>query len=660
MFPWQQVLPFSVLLGLCLSYLFAAGVFPFPAHTWQTRPASTAALNNGLGRTPQMGFNTWNKFACNINETLIKQTAKALLSSGLVSAGYQYLNLDDCWMAPARDQQGSLYGDPTRFPSGMAALGQYIHAQGLLFGLYSDAGNATCEGLPASLGYEQTDAQTFASWGVDYLKYDNCHNQGIPPRERYPPMSQALNATGRKIFFSMCEWGIDDPATWAGALSNSWRTTGDIANNWDSVMSVVLLNDPWWSAAGPGGWNDPDMLEVGNGGLTHDEEVAHFSLWALVKAPLLIGCDVTRLSKDTLSILSNKDVIAINQDALGVQGHLVSTGPSQPVALGRPVQTGRCASVSQHSTDRWVFTPAQDGQNGNSWEQQAELGVAGRLELAANRSLCLAVRPGQDHRGRLYQHSLDAPQVSLALCSSSYSSSSSSSSSSPSSSAAGSSSSLLQLWLLQQRPVAAAGPLHKAGRSSYTIQSAANGLCLDLYGPVGTTPIAGARVTSFRCTDAPNQRWTVSPVRPGASFPPAPANSRSDASGSAGTNWQRIRSALWRPARQERPEVAGAAVEVVIRSALHDLPLCVAPSDGTKQVWAGPLSRGRTAITLLNAGNRPQLIIARWEDVGLSGPADLYDVWRKASLGTFSGLYSALLKPHQSLTLIATPAQASN
>jgi alpha-galactosidase len=282
------------------------------------------AVNNGLGLTPQMGWNSWNKFACDINENLIKSTADALISTGLAKAGYTYLNLDDCWEAPTRDSQGRLWGHPETFPSGMKVLGDYVHEKGLKYGIYSDAGYQTCAGNPGSLGYETVDAATFAEWGIDYLKYDNCFHDDTAPEVRYPPMQSALNATGRPILFSMCEWGIDNPATWAPSLGNSWRTTGDISDNWEAMMTKVDQNAPLYKYAGKGAWNDPDMLEVGNGGMTNDEYITHFSLWAIMKAPLVIGCDITNMSAETKNILMNTEVIAINQDDLWQQGYVVS------------------------------------------------------------------------------------------------------------------------------------------------------------------------------------------------------------------------------------------------------------------------------------------------------------------------------------------------
>jgi len=302
----------------------------------------TVALNNGLARSPQMGWNSWNHFHCSINETLIRNTAYAIANSPLKAAGYVYVNMDDCW-AKTRDAEGNVHEDPNAFPSGIKALADYVHSLGLKFGLYSDAGNETCAGRPGSLGYEKNDANSYASWGVDYLKYDNCNNDNLTPEVRYPVMRDALNATGRHIFFSMCEWGVDNPATWAPLVGNSWRTTGDISDNWGSMTSNLDINNNWFKQAGPGGWNDPDMLEVGNGGMTNTEYVSHFSLWAISKAPLLIGCDVTNLSPETLAILTNSEVIAINQDSLGIQAGKVAQypGPDDTQNL-TPVQGIKC------------------------------------------------------------------------------------------------------------------------------------------------------------------------------------------------------------------------------------------------------------------------------------------------------------------------------
>ncbi|KAG2642528.1 hypothetical protein PVAP13_2KG091100 [Panicum virgatum] len=300
---------------------------------------------NGLGRTPQMGWNSWNHFTCNINEQTIRQVADAMVDTGLAKLGYEYINIDDCWAAHDRDSQGNLVPNPSTFPSGMKALSDYVHGKGLKLGIYSDAGPRTCsQQMPGSLGHEEQDAKTIASWGIDYLKYDNCNDQGMSPQPSFSKMSRALLNSGRNIFFSICEWGIDNPATWAGGVGNSWRTAGDIKDEWGSMTSNADSNDVWASYARPGGWNDPDMLEVGNGGMTTEEYRSHFSIWALAKAPLLASCDIRSMSKETKEILSNQNVIAVNQDALGVQGHKVQKDGNQEVWAG-PLSGGRVAVV---------------------------------------------------------------------------------------------------------------------------------------------------------------------------------------------------------------------------------------------------------------------------------------------------------------------------
>jgi len=300
--------------------------------------AHVVGLDNGLGGTPQMGWNSWNHFACNIDEDIVKATALAIANGPLKKAGYNYVNLDDCWQL-TRNSTGFIQEDPKKFPSGIKYLADYVHSLGLLFGLYSDAGTKTCGGRPGSLHFEKQDAASYASWNVDYLKYDNCYDDGTAPEVRYPVMRDALNATGRPIFFSMCEWGVNDPAVWARAVGNSWRTTGDISDKWSSMINILRLNDKWASFAGPGGWNDPDMLEVGNGGMTTTEYRAHFSLWALIKSPLLVGCDVRNMTNATIEILTNQEVIAISQDPLGVQGRRVDLGLQ---AGGFTVITQKC------------------------------------------------------------------------------------------------------------------------------------------------------------------------------------------------------------------------------------------------------------------------------------------------------------------------------
>ncbi|KDP20924.1 hypothetical protein JCGZ_21395 [Jatropha curcas] len=292
-------------------------------------------IANGVARTPPMGWNSWNHFQCNIDERTVKTTADSLISTGLAALGYKYVNIDDCWAEESRDRNGNLRAKSSTFPSGIKALADYVHARGLKLGIYSDAGYSTCsKKMPGSLGHEQQDASTFAQWGVDFLKYDNCYHDGSKPQERYSRMSYALHKAGRPILYSICEWGEEYPAKWAGQYGNAWRTTGDIKDSWESVTSIADENNIWGRYAGPGRWNDPDMLEVGNGGMGLEEYRSHFSIWALMKAPLLIGCDVRSASRQTLSILRNKEVIDVNQDPLGVQGRKIRSKAALEIWAG--------------------------------------------------------------------------------------------------------------------------------------------------------------------------------------------------------------------------------------------------------------------------------------------------------------------------------------
>nr|WP_233289307.1 NPCBM/NEW2 domain-containing protein [Kitasatospora sp. MBT63] len=301
------------------------------------------ALDNGLALTPQMGFNNWNSTWCgdDFDEAMVKGIADLFVSKGLKDAGYRYVNLDDCWALPARDAAGNLVPDPVRFPHGIKALADYVHDKGLKFGLYSSAGSKTCDvkGFPGGLGHEQQDANLWASWGVDYLKYDNCNNQGVDAQQRYKAMRDALAATGRPILFSICEWGANQPWGWAQPVGNSWRTTGDISDTWSSMITIAHQNQQLAPYARIGAWNDPDMLEVGNGGMTDTEYRTHFSLWAQMAAPLLIGTDLRTADPETLAILTNKDVIAVDQDPLGRQGTVVSSTGGK-VVMSKPLADG--------------------------------------------------------------------------------------------------------------------------------------------------------------------------------------------------------------------------------------------------------------------------------------------------------------------------------
>ncbi|XP_074274955.1 alpha-galactosidase 1-like [Silene latifolia] len=281
-------------------------------------------LSNGLAQTPPMGWNSWNHFKCNVTEKIVRETADALVSTGLSKLGYKYVNIDDCWAALKRNSTGHLMAKRSTSPSGIKALADYVHSKGTFVANHKFIMYYTCSGkMPGSLGNEQKDANTFASWGIDYLKYDNCNNDGSKPTVRYPVMTRALLNTRRPIFFSLCEGGGMHPALWGFQVGNSWRTTDDIVDNWDSMVSRADMNEAYAEHARPGGWNDSDMLEVGNGGMTKDEYIVHFSLWAISKAPLLIGCDVRNMTKENMEIIGNKEVIQVNQDPLGVQAKKV-------------------------------------------------------------------------------------------------------------------------------------------------------------------------------------------------------------------------------------------------------------------------------------------------------------------------------------------------
>lgn len=305
-----------------------------------------------LAKTPPMGWNSWNKFACNVSEDLLKKMADAMASSGMRAAGYEYIVIDDCWHGK-RDSLGFIHPNPEHFPSGMKAVADYIHSKGLKFGIYSCAGDKTCGGKPASRGHEYQDAITYASWGVDYLKYDWCNTDGLTTIGAYTTMRDALYSAGRPVVFSLCEWGNSKPWEWGKNVGHLWRTTGDIYNVFDGevnhgawsswgVMKILDMQKGLEKYAGPGHWNDPDMLEVGNG-MPVNEDRAHFSMWCMLAAPLIAGNDLATMSKETHDILTNMDVISLDQDTLGIQGFQFTTIGDSVQVFAKPLAGGDLA-----------------------------------------------------------------------------------------------------------------------------------------------------------------------------------------------------------------------------------------------------------------------------------------------------------------------------
>lgn len=320
------------------------------ALAWNVTDATAQQKKTGVAPTPPMGWNSWNYFHCDVSEDLIKEMADAMVESGMKDAGYEYVVIDDCWQV-SRDEDGVIVADPERFPSGMKALADYIHGLGLKFGIYSDAGKKTCQKRPGSYQYEEIDAKTYEAWGVDYLKYDWCANGWFrTSKEVYPRMAAELAKLDRDIVFSMCNWGRQKPWKWAGEYAHLWRTSGDIVPKFDggtfvffkSVMEIADLQQGMEQYAGPDGWNDPDMLQVGNGDLTYDENVAHFSLWCMMAAPLMAGNDLRNMPEDVVGILTNKEALAINQDVLGKQGYRIRKTKSYEVWL-KPLADGEWA-----------------------------------------------------------------------------------------------------------------------------------------------------------------------------------------------------------------------------------------------------------------------------------------------------------------------------
>ncbi|WP_327596002.1 NPCBM/NEW2 domain-containing protein [Streptomyces chartreusis] len=403
---------------LCATGLAAPAAVAAPA----TAPAAAPAVDAGLALTPPMGFNNWNSTHCraDFNEAMVKGIADIFVERGLKDAGYEYVNLDDCWALPSRDANGKLVPDPVRFPGGIKAVADYVHTKGLKLGIYTSAGTKTCNtaGFPGALGHEYSDAQQFADWGVDYLKYDNCNNQGVDAKQRYTTMRDALAATGRPIVYSICEWGENKPWEWAADVGQLWRTTGDISDNWGSMLSILKQNLPLAPHAGPGRWNDPDMLEVGNGGMTDTEYRSHFSMWAVMAAPLLIGSDLRSASEETFEILGNREVIAVDQDPLGKQGAVVSSAGGRWVVAKEMRDGSRAVALFNESGSTQRITtsaaavglPDADAYTMRDLWQHRSYNTAGTISATVPAHGTVLVRVQAD--GRWAQH---PPAVELGL-----------------------------------------------------------------------------------------------------------------------------------------------------------------------------------------------------------------------------------------------------
>ncbi len=350
--------------------------------------AARAQKFEGIALTPPMGWNTWNTFGVDCSEALIRETADAMAASGMRDAGYVYVVIDDAWAARERDPAGSLVADPAKFPGGMKALAGYLHSKGFKLGIYGCAGSRTCAGYPGGRGHEFQDARTYASWGADYVKYDWCNRGTANGPETYRIMSDAIRAAGRPIVFSLCEWGENRPWLWAEPVGHLWRTTGDIGpsyGRWKGILDAQVGLERY---AGPGHWNDPDMLEVGNKGLTTAESRAHFSLWCVLAAPLFAGNDVRAMGPETRAILTNRDAIAIDQDPAGRQGFRYRVDAGKEI-WAKPLSNGEWAvcllntgaaparlavdwrglsfltEAYYHVTEVWAGKPA--GRNEDSW-----------------------------------------------------------------------------------------------------------------------------------------------------------------------------------------------------------------------------------------------------------------------------------------------------
>ncbi|MFC8790612.1 NPCBM/NEW2 domain-containing protein [Streptomyces cinereoruber] len=399
----------------------ASAASPPPAPL--ARGAQAPAMGDGLALTPPMGFNNWNSTHCRpeFNEAMVKGIADIFVSKGLKEVGYEYVNLDDCWALPQRDADGKLVADPVRFPNGIKAVADYVHSKGLKFGIYTSAGTKTCDriGFPGGLGHEYSDARQFADWGVDYLKYDNCFNQGVDAKKRYTTMRDALRATGRPIVFSICEWGENKPWEWASDVGHLWRTTGDINDSWGSTLAIMKKNLPLHAYAKPGNWNDPDMLEVGNGGMSDTEYRTQFSMWSIMAAPLLIGSDLRKADEKTFEILGNREVVAVDQDPLGRQGEVISSEAGRWVVAKEMADGSRAVALFNESdrpqriatTATDVGLPQARGYRMRDLWQHTDAVTAGTVAATVPAHGTVLVRLWADRDWKSYPPALEAGQT---------------------------------------------------------------------------------------------------------------------------------------------------------------------------------------------------------------------------------------------------------
>ncbi|CAM3644071.1 glycoside hydrolase family 27 protein [Mucilaginibacter galii] len=372
----------KIILTALLSVLTGAIALAQDEAPVKVEKKNTVQKVTNLAPTPPMGWNSWNTFQAKIDEKLLRDMVDTYVATGMRDAGYKYFVLDDGWMAMERDKNGSLVADPKKFPSGMKSLADYVHSKGLKFGIYNCAGDKTCGGYPGTRGHEYEDARLYASWGVDFLKYDWCNTDSLNAREAYITMARALQATGRPILFSLCEWGNHQPWLWADGVGEMYRATGDITANFDkdkhmgtwtalSVMTIVDKMPAIRQYNGPNHWNDADMLEVGNG-MSYAEDKAHFSIWCMLSAPLMAGNDLRKMSAQTKEILTNKEAIAINQDAMGVSAYRSSATDSLEVWV-KPLSNNNWAVCflnraghAQNVNYAWAEHALQDAQSKQS------------------------------------------------------------------------------------------------------------------------------------------------------------------------------------------------------------------------------------------------------------------------------------------------------